>query len=254
MKEKDRKKENDDDDRRIFVFYQNDHHQSVVVAPFFDDRVKVGQEDKNDEDKKDFDERFFDGSKSQNRSGRRRAMTFRARRPKKCDYSSSRAAVWRPRMMMMRLAASVLVGTTRRSRRRFCLRWTTTRRGQEERCRREGQQFDEERHDDDDVRRKKERLAAAMTARYLPSIKFMGVIVAVAVTGVSCFSDIWQSSGIYQSWNGMDAMDWNARGDVRASGDGVLFSSGTRGTCGKTSARIRATFLIKCRVSIATTR
>ena len=62
MKEKDRKKENDDDDRRIFVFYQNDHHQSVVVAPFFDDRVKVGQEDKNDEDKKDFDERFFDGN------------------------------------------------------------------------------------------------------------------------------------------------------------------------------------------------
>ena len=88
--------------------------------------------------------------------------------------------------------------------------------------------------------KEKERLAAAMTARYLPSIKFMGVIVAIAVTDVVFLAIFGSQTASIRA--GMEWTRWigtPAATCARAATASV--SSGTRGTCGKTSARIRAT-------------
>ena len=71
--------------------------------------------------------------------------------------------------------------------------------------------------------KEKERLAAAMTARYLPSIKFMGVIVAIAVTDV-VFLAIFGSQ----------------TASIRAGMEWTRWIGTPAATCARITARLRA--------------
>lgn len=124
-------------------------------------------------------------TQSQNRSGKkRRAMTFRARRPEEVRFVVARGVATaddddasggvgfgrHDSTLSSSLLSSMDHNATGPRRKGVVARGSSSTRRDTTTTTSDAKE--------------KERLAAAMTARYLPSIKFMGVIVAIAVTDV----------------------------------------------------------------------